>query len=636
MRGERLIRDPVYGYIALADELAAVVDHPLFQRLRRVGQTSLTHVVYPAATGSRFEHALGAAHLAARGWRAAWRTTKVRDVFLAVVGDEHPTMPRDPNGFAAIVESATACVALLHDIGHPPFSHVLEPLYEELTRAAFASDPDDDVGVITHGPFHEAAGVHLMRRLVTTLPEPLAAVTRQVYETDPDLETWAGALHSIVASEVDVDRLDYLMRDGQKAGTEFGAIDYERLVDALELHATEHGFKVAPGVRARSAVETLLVQRTQAYKWITFHPRVVGGNLALLRALERFLSIREAGASFYDHVVTISDVNRPLRDLFGPLRPNLEYLWPGRQELALAIRGMPDEPGSAGEQGMDIVEQLVMDQGDAELLDELRSEIQAGVDDGAVTEALKRASLVARTLLAEPTIAMRPEVRASLTRLVTYVQAALFRSKNYLAIWKTVEEFSGIVDGLMGDIGRLPDIVNEIFDEVGRDARLPQGADWLTAELATVQALLADDAVAGVNHVIRTLLSEETARRRLMQQLSAVRSNFLNHAGFWDIAYTGFQPVRTGNNLTVLFRDEQQRALLETSPLAQALERVEDNRSKIFLYFFIEHPHQISDLDPRQVRKEREALATTFIGAFPRFVRTAWPTLLRTRLVTQT
>lgn len=65
--------------------------------------------------------------------------------------------------------------------------------------------------------------------------ERFLTLVQHIYEADPDTRTWAGALHSIVASEVDVDRLDYLMRDGQRAGTEFGAIDYQRLVDAFEL-----------------------------------------------------------------------------------------------------------------------------------------------------------------------------------------------------------------------------------------------------------------------------------------------------------------------------------------------------------------------------------------------------------------
>ena len=503
-------------------------------------------------------------------------------------------------------------------------------------RDGFTNERDEtSVGPPLNGPFHEVAGTHLTRQLLSAhLADPLASLTRRVYEADPDRETWAGALHSIVASEVDVDRLDYLMRDGQKAGTEFGEIDYERLIDALELHRTEDGFKIAPGIRARSAVETLLVQRTQSYKWITFHPRVVGANLALVRALERFLDVGEVRTALHDENVSIRGQERPLRDLFGPLRPNLNYLVPGRAELALAIRGMPQDDARRDE-GTELpaglVDQMVMEaQDEAMLLDVVREEIQAGVDDASVTESLKRASLVARTLLAESGTAMQPGARSELTRLVTYVRAALFRSKNYIPVWKTVEEFSGIVDSLM-EYG-LRTVVEDLFEEVLTDPAAAGAAPWLTAERDVVLSLLDRDPIAGVNHIVRTLLAEEKPRQLLTTSLSAHRTSFLNHDGFWEVAFAGFSPIRTGNNLTVLFRGEQQRALLETSPLAKALERVEENRTKLFVYFFINYPHEFPHLDPQQAARERENLSKAFIAAFPTFVRTVWPDLLRLQL----
>src|SRR2546421_11689190 len=90
-----VIRDPIYGYIPLSDELANLVDSLLFQRLRRIAQTSLTNTVYPSATGSRLEHSLGVMYLASRGWRSTSRrwVASVRDDVLP--RRQKPTKPHE-------------------------------------------------------------------------------------------------------------------------------------------------------------------------------------------------------------------------------------------------------------------------------------------------------------------------------------------------------------------------------------------------------------------------------------------------------------------------------------------------------------------------------------------------------------
>src|SRR2546421_3524323 len=135
-----VIRDPIYGYIPLRDELAELVDSRLFQRLRRIAQTSLTNTVYPSATGSRLEHSLGVMYLASRGWRSAWRRSEpsVRDDFLAALrkttNQHHVEIPTHVNQIPELVDRAVSAVALLHDVGHPPFSHALESLCSRLAR----------------------------------------------------------------------------------------------------------------------------------------------------------------------------------------------------------------------------------------------------------------------------------------------------------------------------------------------------------------------------------------------------------------------------------------------------------------------------------------------------------------------
>lgn len=222
MRADRLIRDPVYNYIALPTELARIVDHPLFQRLRRVAQTSLTSSVYPSANGSRFEHGLGAMQLAGWAWQAAWRNASAttRASFVASVHRDISLVPVDHPQFTELIRLTVSAVGLLHDVGHPPFSHVLEQVYQQLSPTQLAQDPQllaewQEFG----GPFHEFAGTVLVDELQHFLGEPLRTLLGHVYWADPDGNSWASVLHSIVAGEIDVDRLDYLMRDAGKAGT---------------------------------------------------------------------------------------------------------------------------------------------------------------------------------------------------------------------------------------------------------------------------------------------------------------------------------------------------------------------------------------------------------------------------------
>lgn len=394
----RVIRDPLYGYISLPGPLAAIVDHPLYQRLRRVCQTSMTSAVYPTATGTRFEHGLGAMHLAVRGFRAAWghASLETKEAFRgALVADEAvpKELAAEPQAVIEVVELAVGGAALLHDIGHPPFSHVLEPLYVALAPGHFEDSPELLQELTASGrAYHEFVGLLMAEQVCQTLrPEPLGRMTIKILKANEHGREWADVLHSIVAGEVDADRLDYVMRDAQKAGTEFGAVDYARLIDALELHKSPAGFRIAPGVRARSAVETLLLQRMQAYKWITYHTKVVGSNTALSRAMDELYGLTGSPGKF-----GTSKERRSAAPVFTSLWPNLNYVRPLQADLKSTLDVlMPASDEAEGEAQLSFGEQL----GDARLVglaELLRVDLQAAIDDSVVIESLKAASRVAR------------------------------------------------------------------------------------------------------------------------------------------------------------------------------------------------------------------------------------------------
>lgn len=306
----RVVRDPVHDYVDVPGELVALVGSSAVQRLRGISQNAMASVRYPALTGSRYEHALGTMHLAAAGWQSAWLLGDdgVRDRFarevigeLRAVPDPDPCTSRWVAGvtvedtalwpeFSRVVGLVVAAVGLLHDLGHPPFSHVLEDFYRAriapVMGAAAAADQARYAATTGHGQFHEWAGLQIFDALPDECFEHLPRTFVRLVLSDREGNDWAHCLHGIVDGQFDVDRLDYLMRDGLRAGTELGSIDWRRLVGSLELHELPDGWRIGLGARAISAFETMLVQRAQHYRWVIHHHGGVAADTALSRCAE--------------------------------------------------------------------------------------------------------------------------------------------------------------------------------------------------------------------------------------------------------------------------------------------------------------------------------------------------------------
>src|ERR1043165_2341348 len=190
-----IIRDPLWNNIRLDPLSFELIDTPAFQRLRYVRQLGLAFLVYPGATHSRFEHALGTYHLARR---------------TLALFEEHPD-------FSALgVECALLrAAALLHDIGHYPFSHALEEIgalhHEEVARPRI------------HGG--EVAEL-LARTLGADAPARILALIRGESESP---------LQGLISGSIDLDKLDYLRRDAFMCGVSYGEIDVDRLINSFDL-----------------------------------------------------------------------------------------------------------------------------------------------------------------------------------------------------------------------------------------------------------------------------------------------------------------------------------------------------------------------------------------------------------------
>ncbi|MCQ1537431.1 HD domain-containing protein [Methanocalculus taiwanensis] len=216
----KMIKDPVHGDIEVDDSIRFLLDTPAMQRLRMVRQLGFSFLVYPGANHSRFEHALGTMHLATRLCR-------------------HLSL--DPDDSLLLRASA-----LLHDIGHGPFSHATEPVME-----AFLHHGHDSVA-------HLLEDEALAPPLASLGLDP-AEVARVIGGDHP----LAGAIHG----ELDVDRMDYLNRDAHYTGVPYGAVDSHRIIRSTVL--TESGLILDDsGVQA---AESLLVARTLMRPAVYYH-----------------------------------------------------------------------------------------------------------------------------------------------------------------------------------------------------------------------------------------------------------------------------------------------------------------------------------------------------------------------------
>lgn len=228
---KKFIRDSVYGDISLNDFEVQIMDMPQFQRLRRIKQLGLISLIYPGATHTRFEHSIGTMNL---GFKLSEE--------LGLENDE--------------IELIRAS-ALLHDIGHGPFSHVSEGVlsvpHEELTKF-----------VITQTSMKD-------------LLEEKFDVSEIV-----DIISGKGYLGPIVSGELDVDRMDYLMRDSHNTGVAYGIIDYERIISNLKL---EDGLIL--DIKGVQAAEGALVSRYFMYPSVYQHHTTRIVNSMFRRALTR-------------------------------------------------------------------------------------------------------------------------------------------------------------------------------------------------------------------------------------------------------------------------------------------------------------------------------------------------------------
>lgn len=243
----KIINDPVYGFITIDNPLILqIISHPFYQRLRNINQMAFAHMVYPGAVHSRLHHSLGAYHL-------------MCNALSELKGKGVDVSPEEELGAKIAI--------LLHDVGHGPFSHALE---QELIA----------------GVHHESLSLMIMQKLNAEYNGQLQAAI-DIF-TDKHQKRF---LHQLVSGQLDVDRLDYLIRDSFFTGVAEGVVGYDRIIKMLTVK--DGGLMVEE--KAIYSIEKFLVSRRLMYWQVYLHKTVLAAEMMLVKIIQRAKELFASG-----------------------------------------------------------------------------------------------------------------------------------------------------------------------------------------------------------------------------------------------------------------------------------------------------------------------------------------------------
>jgi HD superfamily phosphohydrolase len=248
---KKIINDPVYGFISLPNDIIFdLIEHPFYQRLRRIKQLGMSHLVYPGALHTRFHHALGATHLMMKAIE---------------------TLRRKGQEITEEEETGALIAILLHDIGHGPFSHTLE---------------HDIVRNINHEQLSSLFMVRLSEEFNGALN--LAIL---IFEDRYD----KSFLHQLVSSQLDMDRMDYLNRDSFYTGVSEGVIGSDRIIAMLNVKNNQ----LVVEEKGVYSIEKFLVARRLMYWQVYMHKTVVSSEVMLTQILKRAKELIQRGVTLF-------------------------------------------------------------------------------------------------------------------------------------------------------------------------------------------------------------------------------------------------------------------------------------------------------------------------------------------------
>ena len=247
----KIFNDPVYGFITLPSDLIFdIIEHPWFQRLRRIRQLGLTHMVYPGALHTRFHHALGALHL-------------MTEAIESIKSKGHEITKEEETGAHIAI--------LLHDIGHGPFSHALE-------------------NSLVTGISHEMLSNLMMEELNKEFNGQLT-IAIEIFKNTYKKKF----LHQLVSSQLDMDRLDYLNRDSFYTGVMEGTIGSQRIIKMLNVFNDE----LVVDEKGLYSIEKFIISRRLMYWQVYLHKTVLSAENMLVNILKRAKELAKSGSELF-------------------------------------------------------------------------------------------------------------------------------------------------------------------------------------------------------------------------------------------------------------------------------------------------------------------------------------------------
>ncbi|MBD8842183.1 MULTISPECIES: HD domain-containing protein [Paenibacillus] len=335
---EKVFKDPVHNYIHVQDPVIwQLINTPEFQRLRRIRQLGTSYLTFHGAEHSRFSHSLGVYEI-------------TRKIISQFERSHYSDWPKEEKIVAL-------CAALLHDLGHGPFSHSIEE--------AFDMNHEDWTCRIITGDTEVGA---ILRRYAPDFPEKVASVIQKTYEKP--------IVVNLVTSPLDADRMDYLLRDAYFTGVNYGTIDLDRILRMLRPY---HG-RIVVKESGMHAVEDYLMSRYQMYWQIYFHPVTRSSEIILRQIFKRAKTLIQHGFQFRFMI-------DPLPQLFGGELSVDEYLQLDEALIQTAFTQWRKEDDTVlselCERFMDrkLYKYVELEQVDLTMMEEIREAfVQAGLD----------------------------------------------------------------------------------------------------------------------------------------------------------------------------------------------------------------------------------------------------------------